>query len=201
MTSDEALAERLGRLGPVFHAKEAVEAGVSWRDLYHARDAGLVVELSRGLYQLREANGIDRLDFVTVCARAPQGMICLGSALSYWDLSDDIPAWVDLAVPSGTHRPQIDHPPTQVHVFRAASFEFGKIDIKVKPGIGFAITDRERTVVDSFRARHRLGEDLAVGGLRRYLRRRGAKPGRVLELAEALRVRSPVLTALRVLQE
>ena len=140
MTSDEALAERLGRLGPVFHAKEAVEAGVSWRDLYHARDSGLVVELSRGLYQLREANGIDRLDFVTVCARAPQGMICLGSALSYWDLSDDIPAWVDLAVPSGTHRPQIDHPPTQVHVFRAASFEFGKIDIKVKPGIGFAIT-------------------------------------------------------------
>ena len=128
-------------------------------------------------------------------------MICLGSALSYWDLSDDIPAWVDLAVPSGTHRPQIDHPPTQVHVFRAATFEFGKIDIKVKPGIGFAITDRERTVVDSFRARHRLGEDLAVGGLRRYLRRRGAKPGRVLELAEALRVRSPVLTALRVLQE
>lgn len=71
----------------------------------------------------------------------------------------------------------------------------------MKPGIGFAITDRERTVVDSFRARHRLGEDLAVGGLRRYLRRRGAKPGRVLELADALRVRSPVLAALRVLQE
>jgi hypothetical protein len=193
--------DRLRLLGPVFRAGEAVGAGVSWRDLYQARDAGLVLELSRGLYQLRDAAGLDQLDFVTVGARAPRAMVCLGSALAYWDLSDEIPGWVDLAVPSGTHRPRIDHPPTRVHVFGAATFELGRTEITVAPGAGFAITDPERTVVDAFRFRHRLGEGLAVGGLRRYLRRPQPKPGRVLELAGALRVRTPVLDALRVLQE
>ena len=48
-----------------------------------------------------------------------------------------------------------------------------------------------------FRQRHRLGEDLAVGGLRRYLRRPRAQPGRVLELAQELRIRTPIHEAMR----
>ena len=42
---------------------------------------------------------------------------------------------------------------------------------------------------------------LAIAGLRRYLRRPRSQPGRVLELAEELRVRTPILEAIRVLQE
>lgn len=201
MPPDQDLVDRLRPLGPVFRAGEAVGAGVSWRDLYQARDSGLVLELSRGLYQLRDAAGLDQLDFVAVCARAPRAMICLGSALAYWDLSDEIPGWVDLAVPRGTHRPRIDHPPTRVHVFRADTFGLGRTEVTVEPAASFAITDPERTVVDAFRLRHRMGEDLAVGGLRRYLRRPRPKPGRVLDLARELGVRAPVMHALRVLQE
>ena len=169
--------------------------------LYLARDSGLVLELSRGVFQLLEVAGLDQVDFVAACARAPRAMVCLGSALAYWDLSDEIPGWVDLAVPEGTHRPRIGHPPTRVHVFRAETFGLGRIRVEVGPGAHFAITDPERTVVDAFRFRHRLGEDLAVGGLRRYLRRPRPKPGRVLDLAGVLRVRTPVADALRLLQE
>jgi len=201
MSSEQAIAERLQTLGPVFRSGDAVGAGVSWRDLYRARDAGLVLELSRGLFQLREAAGLDQLDFVAACARAPRAVVCLGSALAYWDLSDEIPAWIDLAVPSGAHRPRMDRPPTRVHVFNAATFALGRIRVTVARGAGFAITNAERTVVDCFRTRHRLGETLAVGGLRRYLRQPDAKTGRLLELAEALRVRTPVLGALQFLQE
>jgi predicted transcriptional regulator of viral defense system len=127
--------------------------------------------------------------------------MCRGSALAYWDLSDEIPGWVDLAVPVGAHRPRIGHPPTRVHVFRADTFGLGRTEVTVEPGARFAITDPERTVVDAFRLRHRLGEDLAAAGLRRYLRRPRAKPGRVLELAGELRVRTPVMAALRLMQE
>ena len=200
MPSAQDVLDRLHGLGPVFRASEAVSAGVSWRDLYRVRDAGLILELSRGLYQLRDAAGFDQVDFVAVCARAPAAMVCLGSALAYWDLSDEIPGWVDLAVPAGAHRPQIDHPPTRVHVFAVATFALGRMQISVAPGAGFTITDPERTVVDAFRLRHRLGESLAAGGLRRYLQRPRPRPRRVLELAGQLRVRMPVLQALQVLQ-
>lgn len=197
---DQVVVDRLRSLGPVFRAGDAVGAGVSWRDLYRLRDSGLVVELSRGLYQMAEAGGLDQPDFVAVCARAPLGMVCLRSALAYWDLSDEIPAWVDLAVPAGAHRPRIDHPPTRVHVFAAATFEVGQLSVAVGSGVGFVISDAERTVVDCFRVRHRIGEDLAVAGMRRYLGRHGARPARLVELAGQLRVRNPVMEALRVLQ-
>jgi predicted transcriptional regulator of viral defense system len=128
-------------------------------------------------------------------------MVCLGSALAYWDLTDEIPIWVDLAVPAGSHRPKIDYPPTRVHVFGTSNFGLGRIEVVVGTDLGFRITDPERTVVDCFRQRHRLGVELAVAGLRRYLRRPHAQPGLVLEMAEELRVRMPILEAMRVLQE
>ena len=127
-----------GPLEPSFGRGTPLGYGISWRDLYRARDSGLLIEVSRGLFQLRETVGIDQIDFVVVCARAPQGMVCLGSALAYWDLSDETPTWVDLAVPAGTHRPQIDYPPTRVHVFGATNFGLGRIEVLVSRTSTFA---------------------------------------------------------------
>lgn len=191
--------ERLWRIGPVFRSGEAVAAGVSWRDLYTLRDRGEILELSRGLYQVAEMAGISNPDFVAVCGRAPHGMICLDSALAHWDLSDAIPARVHLAVPEGTHRPTIDYPPTRVHVFRAATFELGRIEMTAEYGERFWISDRERSVVDAFRLRHLLGDDLAYAALRRYLNA-WPQPARIAELARELRVWGPLSDAMRVLQ-
>ncbi len=192
--------ERLREIGPVFRSKEAVAAGISWRDLYALRDEGEVLELSRGLFQLADAAGIGNIDFVAVCARAPHGMIALDSALSYWDLTDDIPSQVHLAVPEGSHRPTIDHPPTKVHVFRAATFGLGRIEVREEGGERFWITDRERTVVDAFRLRHLSGEDEAHRALRRYLAQPRPRLARLADLARQLRVSVPVRSALGVLQ-
>ena len=195
-----AFALRSRLLGPIFRSREAVVgAGVSWRDLYSLRDGGDVVELSRGLYQLADSAGTGNVDFVAACARAPQGMVCLNSALTHWDLSDEIPTDVHLAVPEDSHRPTIDYPPTRIHVFRAATFGLGRIQVRQEHGERFWISDRERTVVDVFRLRHLIGEDLANGALRRYLDDR-PKPGRVAELARTLRVWAPLAGAMRVLQ-
>ncbi len=198
MPPAEAL-DRLRRLGLVFRSKDAVAAGVSWRDLYNLRDDGEVVKLSRGLFQLAESAGTGNVDFVAVCARAPQGMICLNSALAHWDLSDEIPNEIHLAVPEGSHRPTIDYPPTRIHVFRAPTFGLGRIEVREEHGERFWISDRERTVVDAFRLRHLIGEGMANAALRRYLADR-PKPGRVAELARSLRVWTPLASAMRVLQ-
>jgi predicted transcriptional regulator of viral defense system len=198
MGTSKAL-ERLRELGPVFRSRDAVAAGVAWRDLYALRDDGDILELSRGLFQLADMAGTSHPDFVAVCARAPHGMICLDSALAYWDLSDDIPDQVHLAVPAGTHRPTIDYPPTQVHVFQASTFDLGRLAERGERGERFWISDRERTVVDVFRMRHRLGEHVAHAALRRYLQGR-SQPARLSDYARALRVSGPVTGTLRVLQ-
>jgi predicted transcriptional regulator of viral defense system len=199
MPAPPSVLSRLRVIGPVFRSKDAVSAGVSWRDLYALRDKGEILELSRGLYQLADAAGISHVDFVAACGRAPQGMICLNSALAYWDLSDEIPAQVHLAVPSGSHRPVIDYPPTQVHVFHASTFGMGRLDVTAEAGERFWVSDRERTVADSVRLRHLIGDDLAFAALRRYL---DAQPrlARLAEVARPLRAWGALSGALRILQ-
>ena len=48
------------------------------------------------------------------------------------------------------------------------------------------------------RLRGRLGEDLAYGALHRYLRRRDARPGELIDMATELDVRGPMQRALDV---
>jgi hypothetical protein len=119
--------------------------------------------------------------------------------LAYWDLSDEIPARVDLAVPSGSHRPVIDYPPTDVHVFRADTFEIGRLEVIARTGERFSISDRERSVADGIRLRHLVGEDLAFAALRRYLEAR-PRLARLAEVARPLRAWGPLSEALRIMQ-
>jgi predicted transcriptional regulator of viral defense system len=199
MTLEPRALSRLREIGPVFRSKDAVAAGVSWRDLYALRDRGEILELSRGLYQVPGAAGIASVDFVAVCGRVPRGMICLNSALPYWDLSDEIPAMVHLAVPSGAHRPVIDYPPTLVHVFHAATFSIGRIEVAAQTGERFWVSDRERTIADAVRLRHLTGDDLAYAALRRYLQARPSL-ARLADVARPLRAWGPLSEALRILQ-
>src|SRR5437879_3077914 len=185
--------------GPTFRTRDARAAGIHWRDLYALRDAGEVIELSRGLFRFADAGGVTGIDLLTVSRRAPDGMICLVSTLAHWDLTDEIPAVVDLAVPRGSSRPAINYPPTRVHVFDPRTFGLGRVRVDLGSGEEIPISNRERTIVDVFRLRNRLGTDLAYGALRDYLRRTGSKPGELMRLAQELRAAGPLRQATDVL--
>jgi hypothetical protein len=126
-------------------------------------------------------------------------MICLNSAASFWDLSDEIPDAVHLAIARGKHRPRIVYPPTGVHVFAAATFSLGREIKEIDSAETIAISSKERTVVDLMRFRSRVGRDLALGALRRYLLGADAKPAELLALARRLRIGSVVSAAMEPL--
>lgn len=187
------------RAGGISSAAELIESGARWEDLYRLRDSGELIELSRGVYRVADAPATAHLDLVAVCRRASEGMICLNSAASFWDLSDEMPDAVHLAIARGRHRPRIVYPPTRVHVFAAATFSLGRTMEKIESGETIAISSPERTVVDLMRLRSRVGRDLALGALRRYLQGAEAKPGELLALARRLRVGSVMAEAMEPL--
>ncbi len=187
------------RSGGVLGTKDAIEAGVHRRDLYALRDEGFLVEISRGLYRLADAEATPHLDLIAVSRRSPRGAICLNSALSFWDLTDEIPAEVHLAVPRGSRPPSIDYPPTYVHVFAAHTFHLGREQVRLDSGEEIYVYSPERSVVDAMRLRSQVGTDVAYEALRRYLRRPGASPGDLLRLARQLRAGGPMADALEVL--
>jgi predicted transcriptional regulator of viral defense system len=192
--------EKLDRLqGRLFRTRDAQSVGVADYEVRRLRDRGDLVELARGVYRRADAPPSATIDLATVCARAPGGSICLNSALAYWELTDEIPSEVHLAVPRGAHRPRIAYPPTRVHVFATETFSLGRLERTGDEGATFWISSPERTVVDAMRLTRVVGRDQALAALRRYLERPGAQPGKLVELAERLRAARPVRDALEVL--
>jgi len=125
-------------------------------------------------------------DLAVVSAHMPGGTICLNSALAYWDLTDEIPEQVHVAVPRGAHRPAIKRPATKVHSFNASTFELERQRASSDAAEPFWIYSAERSIIDAIRMSRWVGQDVALHALRRYMGRRGASPARLAELAREL---------------
>jgi len=154
--------------GRPFRVAEAIDAGVSRTTIQRLRDAGTLVALSRGIVQL------------------PNAGMGMHSGLAFWDLTDEIPDVIHLAVPRGAHRPSIHEPPVRVHVFDADTFDIERLQAMTDADEPFWIYSPERTVVDAMRMSRWVGRDVALHALRRYTSKRGAQPARLAELARQI---------------
>ena len=132
--------------------------------------------------------------------RAPVAVVCLVSAAALHELCDELPLAVQIAVPRGARSPRITLPPVEVFHFDALTFQLGLGEVQAAPGEWVRVYTAARTVVDLMRFRHRIGEPLALGALRRYLASTGARPGLLLDLAGSLDVLGPVRAAVDVLE-
>jgi predicted transcriptional regulator of viral defense system len=180
----EILRDRFGE--QPFRVSQAVAAGVSRSTLHRLREAGDLVAVGRGVVQLPGA-GMGMLSgLAVVSARVPRGTICLNSALAFWDLSDELPERIHVAVPRGAHRPVVAEPATQVHVFDARTFDVEREQQRTDADEMFWIYSAERSVVDALRMSRWVGRDVGLHALRRYLNRGDAKPARLTEIAREI---------------
>jgi predicted transcriptional regulator of viral defense system len=196
-TGIEILRERFGE--QPFRVSEAVAAGVGRTTLHRLREAGELIAAGRGVVQLPGA-GMGMLSgLAVVSARVPRGTICLNSALAFWDLSDEVPERIHVAVPRGAHRPSIAEPATQVHVFDARTFAVEREQQRTDADETFWIYSAERSVVDAMRMSRWVGRDVGLHALRRYTDRGDAKPARLAEIARDIGGAAQLAPALEAL--
>ena len=99
-------AEELFRQnGGQLRMSQALEGGTSRSVLYSMRDKGVIVQVSRGVYRLAELPEHREPDLCIVSLRYPKAVICLISALSFHDLTTQIPHEVYIALPRGSRAP------------------------------------------------------------------------------------------------
>jgi hypothetical protein len=187
-------------LPATFTTGQARAAGVHPRELYRWRDEETVLELSRGVFRRTDAPLPTYPDLLGVAVRVPVTVACLLSAASVHDLTDEIPRAVQIAVPRTSRPPRIAYPPVEVFRFDVPTFELGLASVEAAPGESVRIYSPARTVVDLMRFRRRIGESVAYIAARRYLNRRGARPGELLDLARDLDVLGPVRSVVEILQ-
>lgn len=176
-----------------------MDAGVSRATVYRLRDRGELVAVGRGVMQFPEDGAGTLSDLAAVSARVPHGTVCLNSSLAYWDLTDEIPRRVHLAVARGTHPPTVDRPLAQVHVFDAATFALERERALTDVDEPFWIYSAERTIVDAVRMSRWVGSDVGLHALRRYVERGGARPARLTDLARELGGYARIARALEAL--
>lgn len=184
----------LDRLPSIFSYAQAREAGLSHRRIYWLRDNGLIDSLAHGTYRRADAPLDADPDLSEIAARAPEATICLTSALARHDLTDTIPASIDIALRRG-HRHPTTAAPVTWHGFAAERFAIGRDTLRLTEGATIGLYSAERSIIDAYRLRHREEPDLAHEALRRWLRRRDASSAALIRMAEDFPKALPALRA------
>lgn len=161
---------------------EALRLGINRRTLYAMRDAHVVEPVSRGVYRLASLAPLAHPDLVTVARRVPHGVLCLISALSFHDLTTQVPHVIDLALQRGKTKPRLDYPPMRFFWFSGPAFHDG-IETHELDGVPVRIYDPEKTLVDCFRYRNQLGMEVVLEALKLWRQHRRKKLDVLLKYA------------------
>jgi predicted transcriptional regulator of viral defense system len=175
------------RHGGTLSAMAAIRMGVHPATLYRMRDEGDLVQIGRGLFRLATLPPLSNPDLVHVALRAPKCVVCLISALSFHDLTTQIPHEVSIAIPCGYRPPRLDHPPLRVFRFSGKALSAG-VETHEIDGFPVRVYGPEKTIADCFRFRSKIGSDVAIEALKAYCRRKGAKVDDLLRYARVCRV-------------
>lgn len=179
------------RAGGVLRTSQALRKGIHPRELYALRDAGMLEELSRGVYRLAELPPLSDPDLVTVALRVPKAVVALISALHVHGLTTEIPHAVMIALPRGTAKPRLDWPPLRVVLLSGAMFSSG-IETVERDGVAIRVYGAAKTVADCFKFRNQIGTEVAIEALRTGLEERRFTPAEMIRAARLCRVESVV---------
>jgi predicted transcriptional regulator of viral defense system len=137
---------------------EFIENGVTATTVSRMEQKGVIVQLGRGLYQLADALLDANHSLAEAAKLVPRGVICLGSALAFHELTDRIPGRIWVAIGSRDWRPNITHPPIEIVRFGLNALEDG-IETHVIEQVPVRIYSPAKTIIDVFRhaARRRNG--------------------------------------------
>jgi predicted transcriptional regulator of viral defense system len=173
--------------GGQLRMQEAMAEGISRTQLYALRDRGEIEPLSRGIYRLSDLPGLGNPDLVTVSLRYPKAVVCLISALSFHEMTTQIPYEVAVAVPRNTTLPKLDYPPLDAHWFSGVAYESG-IEEHQLDGVSVKVYSPEKTLADCFKFQGKLGTEVTVEALRLYKERKQVNVQELLKQARQRRM-------------
>jgi len=174
--------------GGILRTAQAIRAGIHPSTLYSMRDDGTLEIVSRGVYRLADSDPLGNPDLVTIATRIPLGVVCLISALSFHELTTQIPHVVHVALSRGAEEPRLDHPPIRTYRFSGEAFTEG-IEIHKFDGVSVRIYKPEKTLADCFKFRNRIGLDTAVEAVQFYRERMPVKVDDLMRYASICRVK------------
>ncbi|HUD02124.1 MAG TPA: type IV toxin-antitoxin system AbiEi family antitoxin domain-containing protein [Rhabdochlamydiaceae bacterium] len=148
---------------PLFTAKEASKAGLSRRMLAYYCTRGIFHRIGRGVYRASDFDSqapVDLEDLALTASSISKGVVCLISALFFYDLTDQMMREYWIAIPNKNRAVKRAH----VRIIRMRNITLGQTEVNIGE-YKVRIFDRERTIIDAFRY---LSIEIAIKALKAY---------------------------------
>lgn len=173
--------------GGVVRFSVLLKAGFHPDTLAVLEKQGAVEKINRGLYRLADSSVSSHPDLVSACLQAPKGVICLVSALAFYEVTSEIPRQVEMAIPRGARVKKIAYPPVKQYQFSQEAWGAGIEECKIE-GYSIRIYGLAKTVVDCFKFRNKIGADVAREALKIAVIEKHVQPKDIMHYAKICRV-------------
>ena len=150
-------------------------------------NAGKMVRVSRGLYQLAGSDITEHFTMIQAAKRIPHGVVCLLSALSFHEFTTQLPHQVWMAVERGRGKAAAADLPLRIFEFSGKSFHEG-IQSQTIQGVTVKVYCPAKTVADCFKYRNKIGLDVALEALRECQREKKCYSDDLWKFAKVCRV-------------
>jgi len=194
----ERMLDYFKKHGGIARFSSIIKSGFHPDTLNVLEKEGKIEKIARGLYRMAHYTFGSYPDLVITSLQAPRGIVCLVSALAFHEATNEIPRYVDIAVPTGTRANKIKYPPVRFYRFSIKTWNVG-IEIHQAEGHKIKVYNLAKTIADCFKFRNRIGVNVARDALKIAIAEKGITPQDIMKYAKICRVDSiikPILEAM-----
>lgn len=176
---------------------ELLKIGLDSREIKKLINKNIILKIKTGLY--KQSNSDEITELTEVCNIVPNGVLCLFSALSYYNLTTYNPFEFNMAIHRDSTKPTLpEYPPIKFFYYSDINFNTG-ITLISNDEVKIKIYDIEKTICDCCRYRNKLGIDIFKESLKEYLLRKDRNLEKLIKYSEILNIKTilkPYLEAL-----
>lgn len=177
---------------------ELIKAGFYKAMIYSAMNEGRITRVKNGVYGLVDIPDISHPDLVTASVMIPSCVICLITALSFYEVTDEVPRYIDVAVPIGLKVKPVEGLPIRVYHFSLETWKEG-VEEHDLDGHKIKIYSLAKTIADCFKFRNQIGVDIARSALKNALEQKKVNHRDIMKFASTCRVTNVVKPILETL--
>lgn len=188
MTGADHALKLIKRQG-ISRARDLDAAGVAGPYLRRLVEEGALEQPTRGQYRLAGASPTAGHTIAVAAGIAPQGIVCLLTALRLHDLGTQTPHEVWMLIGAKAWAPVNAAVPLRLVRSRNLHEDIG-VEERTIEGVRVRVTSPERTIVECFKHRNTVGLDVALEALRDLLKRRRGKTDELWHIAKVFRMQN-----------
>ncbi len=192
---DKQLLERFNKNEGFLRTADSLTA----TEKYHLRRLireGVVNRVKRGFYRLNDSPRVFHES--EVAKMIPNGIFCMFTAWSYYELSTHVPGEYHVAIPKTLKTVLPDYPPVKLYYWVTETFDIGKTAAEINGSL-VNIYDLERSVCDAVKFRNKIGNDTVSEILHNYIHRKDKNLDKLMKYADRLRISNSLNQMLQII--